>query len=90
MRALVSVLMLCAGTWNAQAKDLLRPAASLPSAEQRLQLEMHTSAMRWRLATMDNDESFRAGPSSGPLVLDLFHDVPMRAQENLQRRTLRR
>ena len=32
---LVSVLMLCAGTWSVQAKDLLRPAASLPSAEQR-------------------------------------------------------
>ena len=51
---------------------------------------VHTSVMRWRMASMDNDEIFRADPSSGPLVLDLFDDVPMRAQENPQRRTLRR
>ena len=37
--------------------------------------------MRWRMASMDSDEIFRASPSSGSLVvLDLFDDVPMRAQ----------
>lgn len=65
---------------QASARPLFRPAAEPPSAEQRLQLEADPYVMRWRMARMDSNEVFRAGPASAPLVLDLFDDVPMRAQ----------
>ena len=77
---LILVQALCAGTWNAHAEGLLRPAASPPSAEQRIQLEADPYVMRWRMAHMESDALFRAGPSSDPLVLDLFGDVSLKAQ----------
>ena len=79
LHPLLCLAMLAIGA-QASAGLLLRPAAGPPSAEQRRQLEVDTSVMRWRMASMDSDAIFRAGPSSGPLVLDLFDDVPMRAR----------
>ena len=63
----------------AQAAPLLLPATEALSADQRLRLEADPYLMRWRMARMDSNALFRAGPSSAPLVLDLFDDVPMRA-----------
>ena len=74
------LLALVAVGAQANAGPLLRPAPGPPSAEQRLQLEADPYVMRWRMARMDSDALLRAGPSSAPLVLDLFGDVPLRAQ----------
>ena len=77
---LLVLVQVLAGNWNAYAERLLRQAAGPPSAEQRLQLQADPYVMRWRMAHMDSDALFRAGPSSAPLALDLFRDVPLKAQ----------